>query len=217
MKGKVYSCSCWLAKSTCFFLLLVFTSFADVNGAGNENTYMFVDCGQTLHSPSETTTICFDLKYHIEGTGWDRIAGFYVPLQITSTGNCLLSIDTTKASAFPPTSGVSDFTIKEIQLFGSGPDSFHIVYGAINFNGGITGGALFATISLQISDTGVIYIDTLSSPQGAGYLLAAESAEDVKAGLGGPTEFGLSTWGSLLRHGTVLHGTCGRNWIRRLR
>ena len=196
MKGKTYSCNYWLAKSTCFCLLLIFSSLANVSEAGNENTYMFVDCGQTLHNPAETTTICFDLKYHIEGTGWDRMAGFYVPLQITSTSNCLLSIDTTVASAFPPTSGVSHFTIKAVQWVGSGPDSFHIVYGAINFNGGITGDSLFARICLQISDTGIIYIDTLSSPSAGRFLLAAESAEDVGAGWGGPPDLGYPTEGA---------------------
>ncbi len=190
MKGKAYSCSYWSAKSACLCLLLIFSGLGNVSLAGNENTYMFVECGQTLHNPAETTTICFDLRYHIEGTGWDRIAGFYVPLQITSSSNCLLSIDTTVASAFPPTSGVSHFTIKAVQWVGSGPDSFHIVYGAINFNGGITGDSLFARICLQISDTGIIYIDTLSSPSAGRYLLAAESAEDVKAGWGGPSDLG---------------------------
>ena len=69
MRGKTSSCNCRVAKLTCLCLLVIFSSYANVYGAGNENTYMFVDCGQTVVNPSETTTICFDLKYHIEGTG----------------------------------------------------------------------------------------------------------------------------------------------------
>jgi len=196
MKGKTYSGSYLLVILTCFCFLLIFNSWAEIYGAGNENTYMFVDCGQTLYSPSETTTICFDLKYHIEGTGWDRIAGFFVPLQITSTSNSLLSIDTTVASAFPPASGVSDFTIKEVRLWGSGPDSFHVVYGAINFNGGITGDGLFARICLQISDTGIIYIDTLFAPPSGRYLLTEEGAVEFKPGWGGPPDLGYPPGGA---------------------
>ncbi len=197
MRGKIKFYTYRWARLICFCLLLVFIcSFANISKAGNENTFMFVDCGQTSQNPSETTIVCFDLRYHIEGTGWDRIAGFYVPLQITSISNCLLNIDSTQASAFPPNSGVSDFTIKEVQLFGSGPDSFHIVYGAINFNGGINGDSLFARICLQISDTGIIYIDTLTSPTNAGYLLATEGAVEVKSGWGGPPNSGYPPGGA---------------------
>src|SRR5574341_1058206 len=186
MKGKEYSYNYLWGRLTCLCFLLIIFSFPNFSKAGNENTYMFVDCGQTLQNPSETTTICFDLRYHIEGTGWEKIVGFFVPLQITSTSNFLLSIDTTVASAFPSASGVSGFTIKEVRLWGFGPDSFHIVYGAINFNGGITGDSLFARICLQISDTGVIYIDTLFAPPSGRYLLTEENAVDIEAGWGGP-------------------------------
>lgn len=147
--------------------LLTIFAFSNLALAGPAEDYMYLDCGTNVYPGSGTSTATFQLKYFITGTGTDKVAAFGYPVIITSDSGCIVGVDTTVAAAFAG-SGVSAFAILSV-----GEDntpvhhpagSFHMVYGAVNFTGGVTGDANFAKITLTVNSCPcVITIDTLST------------------------------------------------------
>jgi hypothetical protein len=118
-----------------------------------------VDCNTNIY-PGAPTVATFDIVFHSDNTGGNKIAGFAIPLVIT--GTCGASIDTTVANAFSGTV-VSAFSIltvtKEVNADPT-VSPFQMTYGAVNFTGGVTGTGDFAHIAITVNDTCCFTIDT---------------------------------------------------------
>ncbi len=188
-------CALRACRITCQILLwaaLSCLTLSSANGQspGNEDTYMYIDCIETVQSSPTSFWVCLDLRYDIEGTGNSKVQGFSVPLIISGSSGCFVSIDTTVASAFPSGSGVSGFAIKSVYLANQGSNFYHVLYGAVNFAGGVTGDSLFAKICLLVNSNCVIVIDTLTTQEGQDYRLTDEVAAGFVPGWGGPPGFG---------------------------
>jgi hypothetical protein len=118
-----------------------------------------VDCNTNVY-PGAPTVATFDIVFHGDNTGGNKIAGFAIPLKIT--GDCITLIDTTAATAFTGTL-VSAFSILTVTKEGVADPSlppFDMTYGAVNFTGGVTGTGDFCHISVTVDSTCCIVIDT---------------------------------------------------------
>src|SRR4030067_2988788 len=133
-------------------------AFAQQDPEGTLDT-LTVDCNTNIY-PGAPTVATFDIVFHGDNTGGNKIAGFAIPLVIT--GANMASIDTTVAGAFTGTM-VSAFSIltvtKEINADPT-VTPFAMTYGAVSFSGGITGTGDFAHLNITVNDTGTICIDT---------------------------------------------------------
>ncbi len=121
---------------------------------------LYVVCGTNIYPGSGTATATFEVWMHSDNTGGNKPQAFGLPFIIT--GANLVSIDTTVASAFTGTA-VSGFSILSVtKNTNNDPTVFpaEMVYGAVNFTGGITGNQLLAYINVTVDDTGTICIDS---------------------------------------------------------
>ncbi|MCI0530663.1 MAG: M4 family metallopeptidase [candidate division Zixibacteria bacterium] len=202
------SCRRKLSLSRIFVALIVLISAAGsrAQSPGNANSFLYIDCGVDSFVPPGPGTVCFDIRYHIEGTGLNRIAGLVIPLAIFGSNNCIAGIDTTVANSFPPASAVSGFTFKIISHEDTPGDTFRIAYSAINFSEGITGDSLYARICLQVNDTGYILIDTTTVQSNLKYSLTEQQALDFTPGWGGIESAGYPPGGT-----TCEIATCHKN------
>ncbi len=185
MRGKAFCVHHRLAIFSCLYILVI-SSFVAAQSSGNEDTYMYITCGNPVFIAPGPDTVCFDLMYHIEGTGSEKITGFSVPLKISSTPlNSIASVDTTEASTFPATSGVYGFNIKVISPQTSPPDYYHTILGAVTLGSGITGDGLFAKVCVVVNSACVVNIDTLSIVSEGNYKMAQENSIEFVPGWGG--------------------------------
>ena len=122
---------------------------------------MTVDCNTNVYPGSGTAYVTFDIVFHGDNTGGNRIAGFALPFTLyTVTGeSCFVSTDTTVAATFNGTM-VSAFSILTMTEESFSPNAVNVTVGAVNFTGGITGTGDLAHLNFTVDGTCCIVIDT---------------------------------------------------------
>src|SRR5574341_390759 len=143
--------------------IFAFSNLASAQDPEGTLDNLTVDCNTNIF-PGAPTVATFDIVFHSDNTGGNKIAGFAIPLVIT--GTCGASIDTTKSTAFDNTI-LSAFSILTVTKE-TNPDPtvqpFAMTYGAVNFTGGVTGTGDFAHIAITVNDTCCFVIDTTHTP-----------------------------------------------------
>ncbi len=113
-------------------------------------------------------TLLLQLRFFSDNTGFNRVAGFGIPVLITVSNNALINLDTTIATTFAG-SMVERFAVKSTDTDSTGGadptvSPVHFVLGAVTFDSGATGEGLFANLKLTLrNDTATITVDTLST------------------------------------------------------
>jgi hypothetical protein len=141
--------------------------------------YYYVQCGTDT-----SNVITVRVRYNIDNTGSNQVAGFAFPCLITVTNSALVIMDTSIATVFAG-SGAGGFALKITNTDGTtvpgGDDPttspIHFVAGAIDFGAGVTGDNLYASLRITRSDTCTIIIDTLTSGASAPSMVTTLAAE----------------------------------------
>jgi hypothetical protein len=108
------------------------------------------------------------LRFFSDNTGFNRVAGFGIPVLITVSNNALIELDTSVATTFAG-SMAERFAVKSTDTDSTGGadptfSPVHFVLGAVTFDSGATGEGLFANLKLTLrNDTATITVDTLST------------------------------------------------------
>jgi hypothetical protein len=179
----------FLTALFCLLTVFAFSNLANSQDPEGALDFLTVDCGTNIYPGAGTVAVSFDLKLTTDNTGGNRLAAFGVPLIIT--GANIVSVDTTVAAALAG-SVASAFSILSVGKNGVADPTvppFHMVYGAVNFAGGVPAGAnlqLF-TITVNVNDTGTICIDSLSTALNSwSAAFVTELAVGFAPGWGGP-------------------------------
>src|SRR5574341_805744 len=150
----------------------------------------YVVCTPPRHNPqSGNTELTFQIRYHIDNTGYNKVAGI-TGTTFKITGDNVVSIDTTISRTFSG-SGIEHFSILVVTKENNPNPTippFVISFGGVNFTGGITGDSILANIIVTINDTGTVCIDTFHTaiPE-AGYVqFITEGAIGYIANWSGP-------------------------------
>jgi hypothetical protein len=193
-----------------FLLAISATILAQGDPQGALDSHYATCTGPTKNPNTGKTELTFRVRYRIDNTGGNKVAGFALVYKIT--GSNITWIDTTVSRVFAG-SGVQHFDIltvnKEINPDPSvGP--FEISFGAVNFSGGVTGDSLLANIIIAVNDNGTVCIDTAHTIFDVDLNFITELAVGYIPGWSGPyccpvtflvptlTEWGLLIFGALL-------------------
>ena len=121
---------------------------------------VYIVCGTPyLNGVSGKSEISFQLRYFSDNTGQNKPQAMGAVLFIS--GAKITSMDTTVARSFEGF-GLSHFSILAVsKVYNPDPSDspFVMVYGAVNFTGGVTGDSLYSNVIMSIEDTGTICIE----------------------------------------------------------
>lgn len=174
---------------TFFFLLAIYTTIQAQDPQGGPDS-AYVVCTPPRYNPhSGKTELTFQLRYHIDNTGSNKVAGVQ-SATFKITGDNVISIDTTVGRTFSG-SGMEHFSILVVtKEYDPNPTipPFWISFGAVNFTGGVTGDSILANIIVSINDTGTVCIDTVHTaiPESHYTSFVTESAIGYLAKWSGP-------------------------------
>ncbi|MCI0531942.1 MAG: hypothetical protein L0Y74_08355 [candidate division Zixibacteria bacterium] len=148
----------------CLIAVALSSSLSAQTDPQGELDYLYIICGTNGSPGSGVSEVSFQIRFKGDNTGNNRVNGIRACL--VATGNNIVSVDTSRQKAYAGTYFDNyNWTILNYEKLGD-PDPavppFHVSYDAVNFGDGLTGDVSFANLTLNVNDTGVICIDTMS-------------------------------------------------------